>query len=319
MSKSGKIVVVAVCLIVVGLIIFAAAMLGNGFDFIALGTAVYNSNSYQITDWFTNISMNTDTADIVFEKSDDGNCRVICYEQEKVRHSVSVSEGTLFINVVDERKWHEHIGIIFDKPKITICLPEDEYDLLNITESTGDVKVPDVFRFEEINIITSTGDVKIYASSSGDSRISTNTGDIYVKEVTADTLELSVTTGRISVNSAKCKEDVKINVDTGDVKLTDVSCRSLYSGGDTGDLSLNGVVAVERFIIERDTGDVIFDGCDAQTISVKTDTGVVKGSLLTEKVFFAETDTGSVDVPKTLAGGKCEVRTDTGDIKITIK
>ena len=35
-------------------------------------------------------------------------------------------------------------------------------------------------------------------------------------------------------------------------------------------------------------------------------------------LFITNTDTGNVDVPKTVSGGKCEVVTDTGNIKITI-
>ena len=51
---------------------------------------------------------------------------------------------------------------------------------------------------------------------------------------------------------------------------------------------------------------------------MKTDTGKVVGSLLSEKVFIAETSTGKVSVPKTTTGGKCEITTSTGDIKIEV-
>ena len=53
-------------------------------------------------------------------------------------------------------------------------------------------------------------------------------------------------------------------------------------------------------------------------MSVTTDTGDVKGTLLSDKIFFAETKTGRKDVPKTTAGGKCEIKTDTGDIIISV-
>ena len=58
------------------------------------------------------------------------------------------------------------------------------------------------------------------------------------------------------------------------------------------------------------TGDVKFDACDASEISVKTDTGDVTGSLLTDKVFITNTDTGRVNVPQTATGGRCEIITD---------
>ena len=37
-----------------------------------------------------------------------------------------------------------------------------------------------------------------------------------------------------------------------------------------------------------------------------------------EKIFFTESDTGHIGVPKGTAGGTCEIRTDTGDITFTI-
>ena len=58
---------------------------------------------------------------------------------------------------------------------------------------------------------------------------------------------------------------------------------------------------------------------EARTISIKTDTGDVTGTLLSEKEFITDSDTGNIDVPKTTTGGKCEITTDTGDIKIDIK
>jgi DUF4097 and DUF4098 domain-containing protein YvlB len=79
------------------------------------------------------------------------------------------------------------------------------------------------------------------------------------------------------------------------------------------------VIASGAFVIKRTTGDVTFEGCDAAELLVATDTGDVEGTLLTEKIFFVETDTGRREYPKTTTGGKCEITTDTGDIKISIK
>ena len=70
--------------------------------------------------------------------------------------------------------------------------------------------------------------------------------------------------------------------------------------------------------MERSTGDVRMEGCDAAEIFILTDTGDVAGSLLSDKVFVVETDTGDVDVPRSAAGGRCEITTDTGDIRITV-
>lgn len=70
--------------------------------------------------------------------------------------------------------------------------------------------------------------------------------------------------------------------------------------------------------MESDTGEVNFEKSDATSIVVRTDTGDVTGTLLSEKVFLTETETGNTDVPKTTAGGTCEITTSTGDIEIEI-
>ena len=58
---------------------------------------------------------------------------------------------------------------------------------------------------------------------------------------------------------------------------------------------------------------------DAAELEISTDTGDVKGSLLTEKVFITRSDTGRIRVPETVTGGKCKITTDTGNIEIEIQ
>ena len=319
MSKRAKIwLVIATSLVVLGLIMFAAAMSAYNWEFTGLSTEKYETNTYELREEFSSISMNTDTADILFDVSDDGMCKVICYEQENMKHSVAVQDGTLTVNAADDREWYEYIGITMGTPKVTVYLPETEYVSLMIKESTGDVEIPKDFRFESIDILASTGDVKSFAAASGVIKIKTSTGVIRVENASAGTLDLSVSTGNVNVSGVACGGDVKINVSTGKTNISDTACNSVISTGSTGDISVKNVIAAEKISITRSTGDVRFDGADAAEIFVKTDTGDVTGSLLTDKVFITQTDTGSIDVPKTVAGGRCEITTDTGDIRIHI-
>lgn len=320
MSKSTKIwLIIATSLILVGCIIFGCVMAMLKWDFTKLSTNKYETNSYEINDDYKNISVVTNTADISFVPSENSKCSVVCYEQKNVKHSVTVKDDTLVIEVVDTKKWYEHISINFGTPKITVYIPQGEYGALSVKSNTGDVEIPENFKFESIDISVSTGDAKNYASASEVIKIKTSTGAVRVENVSAGTLDLSVSTGKVIAQSITCEGEIKIKVSTGDTKLTDARCKRVISNGSTGDISLKNVIAAEQFFIERSTGDVKFDGSDAAEIFVKTDTGRVNGSLLSDKVFITKTDTGSIDVPKTTTGGKCEINTDTGDIKITIK
>lgn len=320
MRKTTKIwIVIAASLVFVGLIMFAAVMSEYKWDFSKLSTGKYETNTYEISEEFSNLSMNTDTADIIFALSDDGKCRVECYEEEKAKHSVAVQENTLVIKMIDERTWYDYIGINFGSPKITVYLPKAEYASLFIKESTGDIEIPKNFKFEGVDISSSTGDVNFFASASKLIKIKTSTGNVCVENTSAETLDLSASTGRITVSNVICGGDANINVSTGRTNLNNIECKNLTSSGDTGDISLNHVIAAEKFSIKRSTGDVRFDGSDAAEILVETDTGDVTGTFLSEKIFFVETDTGSVDVPESITGGRCEITTDTGDIELDIQ
>lgn len=288
------------------------------WDFKSLSTSKYVTNNYQISEDFTSIAMNTDTADIVFVPSKDGTCSVECVEEEKIKHTVAVEDGVLTVKVVDTRKWYEHIGIHFGSPKLTVALPKAEYADLLIEESTGDIKLPKDFSFAHIGIFISTGDVHCSASATESMKIETSTGKIRVESLSAASLDLSVTTGNVTVTDVTCAGDISVEVTTGKANLTNVTCASLVSEGDTGDITLKNVIASAKFSIERDTGDVRFEGADAAEIAVKTDTGDVKGSLLTEKVFIVNTDTGRKEYPNTTSGGRCQITTDTGNVKITL-
>ena len=300
MRKTTKIwLIIAVSLVLVGCIIFTGVMSALKWDFRKLSTVKYQTNLYEITENFDDISIKTDTADIIFAVSDDGKCKVECYEDEKEKHSVTVQENTLVINIVNQKSWYDYIGINFGSPKITVYLPKTEYTLLVIKTSTGDIEIPKDFKFQNVDISLSTGDVDFYASASELIKIKASTGDISLENMSAGSLDITVS--------------------TGDVDLKNIECNSILSSGSTGDIHLKNVIAKEEFSIKRSTGDVKFNGCDAGEITIETDTGDVTGSLLSEKVFVTKTSTGKINVPNTVTGGKCEIKTDTGDIKITLK
>jgi len=320
MRRSTRIwLIIAAILVVAGIVLFSVAIWQAAFDFDKLSTGNYETNIYEITEDFTNLSLNTDTASIIFAVSPDGKCKVECCEEEKAMHTVTVEGDTLTIQVTDNRQWYDHIGIHFDSPKITVYLPKSAYTALSIHEGTGIVQLPTELSFESVDITSTTGSIECFATVSGLLKIKTSTGRISVKNTSVGAAELSVSTGLVTISKVKCLEDMNVHVSTGRVNLTDVSCKNLTSNGDTGDIALKRVIAKEKITVERSTGDVMFDDSDAAEIFVETDTGDVTGDLLMAKVFVASSDTGRVSVPRsTVGGGRCEISTDTGDIIIIV-
>jgi len=300
MSKTAKIwLIAAISFLLIGCVIFGGVIMAINWDFSKLSTEKYETNNYEINETYSNISIITNTADIKFEAAPDGKSKVVCFEDKNEKHSVEVADGTLSIKIVSTKKWYEHIGFDFKSPKITVYLPEKEYGNLFVMGSTGKIQIPEKFVFKSIDIKMSTGMVENYASAVNDIKIKTSTGGISSQNVNA--------------------QSISINVSTGDVNLKNINCKNFISEGDTGSITLKNVIVTEKICIERSTGNIKFEESDAKDILAETDTGSVKGSLLSEKVFIVRSDTGKIDVPKTVNGGKCEITTDTGDIKIVIK
>ena len=275
-----KWILAAIALVLIGCIIVGGVMIMLKWDFTKLSTTRYETRNYEVAEDFNGISIRTNTADVVFERSEDGKCLVVCHEPQNETHTVAVRDETLKIDVTDSRRWYEYIGINFEMPRITVYLPKTAYDALSVKESTGRIRIGNI---------------------------------------TVGALDLSTTTGGIELSNVSCTGDANLHVSTGETKLTDVKCGNLASVGSTGDIILSKVIAEGTLSIKRSTGDVKFDACDAAEIFVKTNTGVVKGTLLSAKTFHAKTNTGRVKVPESITGGKCEITTNTGNIKIEIQ
>lgn len=280
MCKKTKFWLIAsACLIIFGGIIFSIAGFLVGWDFSKLSTAKKEANSYEITQEFSDIKIETNSANIEFLPSTDGKTKLVCYENVKQKHVASVVDGVLTVCVINEYKWYDYVGLDFSSPKITFYLVQTEYDKLLIKTDTGDINIPKEFSFNSIEVSVDTGEVN---------------------------------------SSALVSEDIKISISTGSTILTDVNCKNLYITGSTGDVFIKGVIVSEKTFIKLSTGDVEIQDCDGKEIYIETSTGDVTGNLLSEKVFTAKTSTGKIEVPNTTTGGICEITTSTGDVKITI-
>lgn len=320
MNKSTKIFLsLGLILLILGGILFTVTMSKLNWDFNNLDTNKYQTNTYEITDNFESISINTNTTDVSFIPTQLDIATVVCFEKESETHNVAVLDGVLTVTYNQSSFLKKLSFFNFKKPNITISLPQAEYNDLIIVGDTSDITLTNELTFSNVNVTISTGDVTVKSTIKENLKISTTTGDITIYDTSVNNADLSVTTGDIGITKLNCINDLKISVTTGDSELNDVQCKNLISTGDTGDLELNNVIASEKFIIDRDTGDVDAKSCDASEIQVTTDTGDVEMTLLSSKIFVIETDTGRKRVPISTEGGLCQVTTDTGDIKIYIK
>lgn len=280
MKKSIKIwLIIAGVLMAVGLIVFTVGLGIAGFDFEKLRTNSMETNTHVIQMSFSGIRLDTSTADITFLPAEDGKAAVVCYEESKLKHTVQVEDDVLMIAETSNRKWYDHIGIHFGTPSVKVYLPEGAYQQLQVVASTGDLTMPENFRFTEASVTMSTGDVLWKADVAETLKLQVSTGRVTAKNIRSETLDVTTTTGKVKLENVVVTGAVNIHVDTGDVTLDRVDGAELY---------------------------------------IKSNTGDVTGSLLSDKIFITETSTGKILVPDCVTGGKCKVHTSTGDIRLEV-
>ena len=311
------VLIAAVVLVAVGAIIFFIPFAASGFSFSSFGGKT-ETNTYPVEGAFTKIEVSSKITDIELKPSQDGTASVVCVEREKMKHTVTVEDGTLKINVTDERAWYERWSLFSPSLSMTIYLPAGAYDALSVTSSTGDVTVPADFSFGEASVTVSTGDVSVCSDVAGKFAAVASTGDVSLEGIRTGEIGITVSTGKVNVKSVSCEGDLFVKVSTGKTTLTDVTCKKLNTEGSTGDLKLANLTASESITVKRSTGDVTFSDSDAPAIKVETSTGDVTGTIRSGKLFITHTSTGKSRVPDSTGDQRCEITTSTGNIKIEL-
>lgn len=262
------------------------------------------------------VTIITDTADVSVLAS-SGEFYVECARDKKLELSVRVSDGKAIIELIDERPWPAN-WFTADNQKVTVYLPFGDYGTLDIETHTGDVELNSL-NLVSLMVTNHTGDIEASSINvSTTAMIATDTGDTELYDSTLTHLNAKATTGDISVSRVEA-DSVQIEVTTGDIEVEDLNCQTdVQIKATTGDIEMHSVFTANNLRINTTTGNVNFRSIDGAEVYINATTGDVRGSFASDKIIFAQTTTGKVNVPKLTTGGRCEITTTTGDINVTI-
>lgn len=257
MKKSTKVwLIVAAALVFLGTVLFTATLFFGHWDFSKIGTAKYETNTYTVAEEFWDISIDTDTADIKLLPSQDGSCKIECFEEEKAKHEVKVENGSLVINKKSEKAWYDFINLGFSSPKITVYLPKNEFNTIYIKESTGDVDI------EKLSAISLD--------------ITLSTGDVYLSDVTCKNFATNGNTGDVCLKNLSVAKKLWVTRSTGDIEFVDSDAFEIFVKTDTGDVE-GSLLSSKNFITESDTGRVLVPkSTEGGLCEIATDTGDIK-------------------------------------------
>ena len=306
-------------------LIVAAALILIGGMILVLGLSFAGGSTQKselirqeitIQESFENIAIHTEDCDVKFAMfSGRDDCMVEVHSYKNVKHTAAVENGTLKIQMVDERNWTDHINIGWtESMRMTVYLPAAEYESLQVRTASGDITLGQQPVFLETQLRTNTGDISCVGVSGDVLDCLTSTGDITVQNSAPNILKLQSDTGDFKV-SVVAGDEIHLKTDTGEVEVQNANAKTVICTTDTGDVELEKVLAEDYLQVFTDAGDIHITNSDAVTANIETNTGDVSGNFLTPKWFSAFSDTGDVTVPNTPEGGECRIESNTGDIK----
>ncbi len=256
MKKTTKLwLLIASALVVLGSLLFVGVMTVYGWDFTKLSTVSYETATHDIDGEFHSVSVDSETADIRLLPSEDGKCKVICRQEEKIKYDVTVKDGVLKISAQDNREWYDYVGIHFGSHSITVYLPEKDYRTLSVTESTGDICAERISA-DSVTFSVTTGDIVLSRVSCRNLTAEISTGDVELKNViAAEKFSIETTTGDVEFDSCDAGE-ICIKTSTGDVEGSLLTGKEFIAQTSTGDVEVPISSSGGRCEITTSTGDI---------------------------------------------------------------
>ncbi|MBR5279893.1 MAG: DUF4097 family beta strand repeat protein [Clostridia bacterium] len=217
--RRGTIVatIIATSLVVLGGVIFGGAMSIVKWNFMKLSMSTCETNEYTVSEAYQNIKVVTCTANVILVPSDTNETEVVCREQTQRKHTVTVQEDTLVIEVVDTLKWYQQI-FNFGTTTITVYVPSSVLGDVSVKNSTGNVKMSDC-TLGNLTVKNATGNVSLENVQVTDRIAITNsTGNVKFKDCDAASIYVKTSTGNVKGNFLTEKQFIT-NTSTGNIRV----------------------------------------------------------------------------------------------------
>lgn len=306
---------------VIGLIVAGAVILTAGAALAVIGYkngqgVKVETKEYTDLETFNKFDIDLTIAEFELKPSEDSTTKVVVDETRYDQHTVSVVDNTLTVKGINNRKWYEYVltWSFFHKLKVTVYAPEGNYEEFKAHSHTGSIIVPANYTFDTFTASASTGSIRSSAKVNNELVAKCSTGSVNLDGVDAKSMELKTSTGSINVKNSNVTELITAKSSTGTIRLENVNAKNLKTNVSSGSTKLTSVLVEEHIESKASSGSIRMDACDADTLFVKASSGSINLKLLTSKIFYASSSTGSVHVPQSTTGGVCEIHTSTGKI-----
>ena len=293
--------------VVLGVVILLASV---GFNFkLAFGHEDRTLKTWTAKDSITSVKIDVSDDDIIFAPSDDGSFRVEYYEGDRHTYTISDENGAF---VLAAKKFQFAFWSFGDDYSITVYMPKEDLDRLDLDVSSGKVYL----------------DADIHIE---DATVNTSSGNITIASLTAKEIKLGVSSGNISVSGIDV-ENLEIEASSGDITLTDTTVNQLFTDLSSGNTTLTDCT-VQSYEADASSGKITATGLSLGTADLSLSSGDVRLALKSadpsDYKMILDTSSGNISVKgggydldtedsATLGSGGQEIRIDvsSGDIGI---
>ena len=285
--------IVAFALIIGGgmILVFGLSYAGGGED----PVTVLTESEHRIPEAFDSILIDTEDCHVSFVLFEgEADAHVVIRERERTHHSVLVEDGTLKIEMIDNRRWMDYVGICWKNMDMTVYLPQKQYESVQITTDTGDIQIPEAVSANEMVLRASTGQILCSGITADSLDCGTSTGGIRVLDSASAVMKLEASTGTVELENVTGTE-IYLRTSTGKTEIEHLICKTLTCKSSTGDVDLEWVKAEEYLQVSTSTGNVEIENSETATVNI-------------------ETSTGDVQVPAAWADSEMRIESDTGKI-----
>lgn len=290
--KTIKIVIAVI--LILGVAMTAVGFIASKGDLSQIVNAFSQDDDYELknqtgSDVINRVEITGSTHSIKLSLSEDANYELTYYESEYDYFNFSITDGTLILESVYKYapfRWGYKSPAI---SLIDVVLPLGFSGSIVASTGTGSLSISDFLSLEVLDLSSSTGEVRISnCHASTEILASTSTGSVYLSECQSLKVDGSTSTGSVRMSFITALE-VSGSSSTGSVQLTDITSDDISATTSTGSVTLDIIGSEEDYRVQvaTSTGDITFQG-----IKLSNQTLNSGGS----KSIIAETSTGDISI-----------------------
>lgn len=203
----------------------------------------------EITEDFSNISIEVSYEDITFYESEDDVTRVTFVHPEACTTTIEVKNNTLVVK--EKTPMFSSIGT--SEGKLEIYLPAGEYSNLDIDCASANTNISR-FEFESIDIDCASGNVTLDDMSLNTIEIDAASGDIYISDVSANRIEIDTASGDINLSNV-ISEYMEFNTASGNVTFDECDANNIDIDTASGDVT-GTLLTSKDFDVDTASGSI---------------------------------------------------------------